>query len=61
MAARLDELGDDNEAVLEYGIEYATEQCQALLKAGAPGLHFYSLNKSYSTTRVIENLGLKPA
>ncbi|MBT5707269.1 MAG: methylenetetrahydrofolate reductase [NAD(P)H] [Verrucomicrobia bacterium] len=61
MAAKLNELGDDNEAVLEYGIEYATEQCQALLAAGAPGLHFYSLNKSYSTTRVIENLGLKPA
>lgn len=61
MTARLDELGDDNEAVLEYGIEYATEQCQALLDAGAPGLHFYCLNKSYSTTRVIENLGLKPA
>ncbi len=59
MTARLEEIGDDDEAVVEYGIEYATEQCQALLKAGVPGLHFYCLNKAYSTTQVIKNLGLK--
>lgn len=60
MAAKLDQLGDDDEAVVEFGIEYATQQCRDLLAAGVPGLHFYCLNKSYSTTRVIENLGLKP-
>jgi methylenetetrahydrofolate reductase (NADPH) len=61
MMAKLEELGDNDEAVMEYGIEYATEQCRALLDAGVPGLHFYCLNKAYSTTKVIENLGLKSA
>ena len=56
--ARLDELGDDDPAVIEYGIEYATRQCEALLKFGVPGLHFYSLNKAHSTTQVVRNLGL---
>ncbi|MFM1944438.1 MAG: hypothetical protein RI897_3420 [Verrucomicrobiota bacterium] len=55
---RLDELGDDQEAVSEFGIEYATQQCQELLDAGAPGLHFYTLNRSKSTSRVLERLGL---
>ncbi len=59
MAQKLEALGDDDEAAVEYGIEYATQQCRDLLAAGVPGLHFYCLNKSYSTTRVIENLGLK--
>ena len=56
--ARLDELGDDDAAVIEYGIEYTTRQCEALLKFGVPGLHFYSLNKAHSTTQVVRNLGL---
>jgi methylenetetrahydrofolate reductase (NADPH) len=56
--ARLDELGDDDAAVTEYGIEYTVEQCQALLKFGAPGLHFYSLNKAHSTVEVVRRLGL---
>ena len=58
MAAKLEVLKDDDEAVMEYGIDYATQQCRALLEAGVPGLHFYCLNKSYSTTRVVKNLGL---
>jgi methylenetetrahydrofolate reductase (NADPH) len=55
---KLDELGDDDEAATEFGIEYATTQCRELLKAGVPGLHFYTLNKSHSTVRVLKNLGL---
>ncbi len=58
LAARLDELGDDDEAVREFGIDYATEQCRDLLAAGVQGLHFYTLNRSYSTIRILENLGL---
>jgi methylenetetrahydrofolate reductase (NADPH) len=54
----LDELGDDDEASAEFGIEYATRQCEELLKAGVPGLHFYTLNKSHSTVQVLKNLGL---
>ncbi len=55
---RLDTYGDDDAAVIEYGIEYATRQCEALLRFGVPGLHFYSLNKAHSTTQVVRNLGL---
>jgi methylenetetrahydrofolate reductase (NADPH) len=58
LAARLDELGDNDAAVTEFGIEYATRQCQELLQAGAPGIHFYTLNKANSTVRILKNLGL---
>lgn len=55
---RLDEIGSDDVAAAQFGIEYATEQCRALLKFGVPGLHFYTLNKSPSTTAIVRNLGL---
>jgi methylenetetrahydrofolate reductase (NADH) len=58
LAARLDELGSDDHAVAEFGIEYATRQCEALLRAGVPGIHFYTLNKAQATVRILKNLGL---
>jgi methylenetetrahydrofolate reductase (NADPH) len=58
LAAKLDELGEDDEAVSEFGIEYATAQCKELLRGGAPGIHFYTLNKARSTVRILQNLGL---
>jgi methylenetetrahydrofolate reductase (NADPH) len=60
LLARLEAIGDDEAAAVAYGIEYATQQCQDLLAQGAPGLHFYSLNKSHSTLSVLRNLGLAP-
>jgi len=48
--------GEDDEATLEVGIAWATRQCRALLEGGAPGLHFYTLNKSPATRRVYEQL-----
>jgi methylenetetrahydrofolate reductase (NADPH) len=54
----LEQLADDDAAATEFGIEFASRQCEALLRAGVPGIHFYTLNKSYSTTRVLKNLGL---
>jgi methylenetetrahydrofolate reductase (NADPH) len=49
---------NDDDAAVEMGIDYASHQCEALIKYGAPGLHFYSLNKSYSLSAICKNLGL---
>jgi len=54
----LDKRGDNDDAVAQFGIEYATRQCEELLREGAPGLHFYTLNKSRSTVQVVDNLNL---
>ena len=58
LRVQLDRLGSDDAAAIEFGIEYATRQCEELLQAGAPGLHFYTLNKAHSTVQVVKNLGL---
>jgi methylenetetrahydrofolate reductase (NADPH) len=58
LLAELDSRGEDDEAAMQYGIEYATEQCKELLREGAPGLHFYTLNKARSTTQILKNLNL---
>ena len=58
LLAELDRRGDDDEAVTTFGIEYATRQCEELLKEGVPGLHFYTLNKARSTTEIVKNLNL---
>jgi methylenetetrahydrofolate reductase (NADPH) len=58
LRAKLDALGADDEAAMKFGIEYATRQCEELLRAGAPGLHFYTLNKAPATLQVLKNLGL---
>jgi methylenetetrahydrofolate reductase (NADPH) len=49
---------NDDKAAIQLGIDYATRQCEGLIKFGVPGLHFYSLNKSYSVRAVCQNLDL---
>ena len=61
MMERLEQLGEDDEAVTEFGIEHATRQCEELLRQGAPGIHFYTLNKVRSTAEIVKNLGLSRA
>ena len=58
LAAKLEALDEDDAAVSDLGIEYATRQCEELLRAGAPGIHFYALNKAHSTVTILKNLGL---
>jgi methylenetetrahydrofolate reductase (NADPH) len=59
LLAELERRSHDDQAVAEFGIEYATKQCEELLREGAPGLHFYTLNKARSTTEVVKNLALE--
>ena len=56
LLAKLDAAAGDAEAVVEAGIEHATHQCRALLEGGAPGIHFYTLNRSLSTRKILANL-----
>jgi methylenetetrahydrofolate reductase (NADPH) len=53
---RLEKVRTDAEAVREVGIDHATKQCTALLEGGAPGIHFYTLNRSPSTRAIYTNL-----
>jgi methylenetetrahydrofolate reductase (NADPH) len=56
LRARLDAARDDERALTAVGIEWATGQCRALLEGGAPGIHFYTLNRSHSAVVVYEGL-----
>ena len=46
----------DTGALNDFGVDFATNQCTALLKAGVVGLHFYTMDRSSSTTRIVNRL-----
>jgi methylenetetrahydrofolate reductase (NADPH) len=56
LAAELDRRRDDPKAVMQLGIAHATAQCIELLQGGAPGIHFYTLNRSTATMQVLTAL-----
>ena len=58
MRLRLQEFGDDRASIRAFGLDVVTELCDRLLQAGAPGLHFYSLNQAGLTTTIWQRLGL---
>jgi methylenetetrahydrofolate reductase (NADPH) len=53
---RLNAVKDDPAIVMAVGIEHAIKQCRELLERGAPGLHFYTLNKSHATRSIVAAL-----
>jgi methylenetetrahydrofolate reductase (NADPH) len=61
LADRFASLGDDSDAVRALGVEVASELCSRLLDVGAPGLHFYTLNRSTATIEIYRNLDLQAA
>ncbi len=56
LAERLHEVADDEAAVRAIGIEVASELCRRLLDGGAPGVHFYTLNRSTATRDIMATL-----
>ena len=56
LLAKFDGVQDDPEKVRGIGINHAIDQCKDLLRSGAPGIHFYTLNRSKATLAILENL-----
>ena len=56
---QLEKYASDDDAVRELGIEYATNQVRELWDSGVPGVHFYVLNRSYSVSKILDNLGIE--
>jgi len=55
---RLEGFGDDRASIRAFGEDVITQLCRTLLDAGAPGLHFYTMNQAEPTTALWKNLGL---
>ncbi len=55
---RLQGFGDDTASIRAFGLDVVTRLCEQLVQAGAPGLHFYTMNQSAATLALCERLGL---
>ena len=55
---RLEQMQDDKPALLDFGLSVVTRLCETLLRNGAPGLHFYTINQADPTLRLWANLAL---
>jgi methylenetetrahydrofolate reductase (NADPH) len=58
MRLKLEGFGDDTASIKAFGLDIVTELCDRLLQAGAPGLHFYTLNQAGPTSTIWQRLGL---
>ncbi len=56
LLTRLEAAAVDPEAVRAIGVEHATEQCRGLVAGGAPGVHFYTLNRSLASRHILDRL-----
>jgi len=59
MRKRLEGFGDDRASIQAFGLDLVTNLCQRLLDSGAPGLHFYTMNRAAPTLEILENLQIK--
>jgi methylenetetrahydrofolate reductase (NADPH) len=57
MRQRLESFGDDRASIREFGLDVVTRLCEQLLAAGAPGLHFYTLNQAEASVELCRRLG----
>ena len=55
---KLESFGDDLDSLRDFGVEVISELCETLIQYGVPSLHFYTLNKSKTVSRIIKNLSL---
>ena len=55
---KLEGLGDDSASIRSFGLDVLTQLCDQLLRGGAPGLHFYTLNRAGPTSTIWQRLGL---
>ena len=53
---KIEYYSDNNDYLIKLGIEFMSKMCESLLENDAPGFHFYTLNKSYPTIAICENL-----
>ncbi|WP_415033562.1 methylenetetrahydrofolate reductase [NAD(P)H] [Azonexus sp.] len=58
MRKKFESYGDDSDSIRAFGLDLVSELCARLLKGGAPGLHFYSMNQSVLTREICQRLGL---
>lgn len=59
MKKRLESYGDDSASIQAFGLEVVSKLCQRLLDGGAPGLHFYTMNKAEPTLAIWQNITVK--
>lgn len=53
---KINKYKDDKTSMVEFGVEFAVNQCQKLIANGICGLHFYTLNKAYSTSKILDSI-----
>ena len=56
---RLESLEQDSAALQDFGLQVVSKLCEELIQNGAPGLHFYTLNRAKATKAIVHNLGLR--
>ncbi|MDK9725807.1 MAG: methylenetetrahydrofolate reductase [NAD(P)H] [Sterolibacteriaceae bacterium MAG5] len=59
MRRKFESYGDDAASIRAFGLDVVTELCERLIRRGAPGLHFYTLNQAGLTAEIVGRLGLK--